>query len=110
MFSKHVKFRDHKLKIVHSDSIGTDDINNHYIDVTDVIKEGVTCYTCNKLHVVPHIDKEVNFITIYGTILVNDGGGILGNGDWDTHGVHAYHFCPECLKDFIDKTVGRKMD
>jgi hypothetical protein len=63
----------------------------------DVV-EAVRCTRCRSLL---RRDSE-DYLTIKGNIFVGDGGGVLGNGDWEKHGIPFYHYCINgCFSHFI---------
>ena len=65
----------------------------------DVI-EAVRCERCRSLL---KRDSE-DYLTIKGNLFVGEGGGILGNGDWETHGIPYYHFCINgCLSKYTQE-------
>jgi hypothetical protein len=93
--SKKLEFNNNIRKVVHKSSVS---ITEHGIaDVTDDIMDAVRCEVCQALHLKDSDDRRVRFITIVGNIHANDSGGLVGNGDWDKHGVPVTHYCPGCL-------------
>lgn len=72
----------------------------YYLPADELIVEtleGVKCSECNTIHIVDTTSDNVSFITIIGNLSVNNGGGIIGNGDWKEYGVPVSHFCKSCL-------------
>jgi hypothetical protein len=75
-------------------------------DITGKVKEAVRCDRCGTYHLTKETD-DIRFLTLVGNLHANDGGGLLGNGNWDANGVTVYHFCPGCLIEDIKKMVKR---
>lgn len=101
--SKRVRIRDKKLKVIKREIVSGGD--NELIDVTNKTHDAVACVECGNLHIVDEKVSETTHVTIIGN-LYDTNGGLLGNADWDRHGVLTYHFCPNCLINFIKSKVG----
>ncbi|MFD9628632.1 hypothetical protein [Peribacillus muralis] len=62
----------------------------------------VKCTKCSK----SHEEEGESYFTFIGNLHLGKNGGILGNGDWDLHGVPVSIYCPSCLLSVIKKEVG----
>lgn len=99
MMSKNVEFQDTTRKFVYKPNIfnPSESEDGDYMEISNSLKDGVRCNRCNKMHLLESRNEDTRFITIHGNIHVNNGGGVLGNADWDEHKVPVYHYCPKCL-------------
>lgn len=98
---------DRVIQVVHVSEMSVLSEGGEYREVST--QDAVKCEDCGKIHILhdkPRDDAgNIRFFTLEGNLLVNGGGGLLGNASWDRYGVPVYHYCRDCFVSRINRWV-----